>query len=665
MHIGQYFRYWFILHVAAFVLLPLQHVAQSTEADSLRVVISSPARDTGAINARIRLAHIYIRNRRLEDGKKLADEALKMAQDLKFTRGIFNAMMASASYYADKNEFVLADTMYRQIIAFAAKNGNTRGLMQVNNSMGLNYFNRGEYDLALEHHIRAWELAEKEKVHAYAAIYLSNMARIYSIYGDYDKAIQYTEKAIAYERAINGKKESIIIRLINLSNYYNEAGRYANGILHAQEGLRLNAAGSNNSTWDAYLRNNLGHAYLKSGKALLSIPEFERSANVFEELGDSALLAMSYANLAMARVETGDIAKAQENIGRSFRLQADSSLDPEYRRYRLDVAAAVNEKNGRPAEALRYYKAARTINDSINRKEQFDKVAELHRKFETRLKEDSIRFGRQELQQQRIINEQTAHISGQKSILLFVSLAMILALGITSTLVYINYRRKQEANRMLENKNIIIAQKNNENELLLAEIHHRVKNNLQVISSLLSLQGKSISDESARSAIEAGRMRVKSMELVHTMLYESSDFSFIEISCFTRKLVINLCDIYDIDPKRFRAELGFPPIKLDIDTALPIALILNETIVNSFKHSYGKTNDVFIITADLREKDSALHLLIADNGIGSPGQLPGSNNSFGFRLIQLLTRQLAGTFEITNANGLHYRFVFTDYKRID
>lgn len=644
--------------------MPFKISAQSKDMDSLRMIIAQELKDTNQVNSHIRLAQRLIKYRQLEEGLTQIQESIELSKKLDYEKGIINAYSTLASYHADKNNFQQADSIYQMVLYYAHNKNNQKAIMTTLNSIGLNHYNIGNYDQALDFHIQAYKMAELQKDFSAAAKYASNISRVYSIYDDYINAIKYIDLAIAFERKINGPLDNIIIRQINLSNYLIEDQKFERGIAILKEALNTNETVVKNEVWEAYIRNNLGQAYVKSGKTKEGVSEFLRAKIIFEELKDPFTTSMICTNLAHAYTQLKQHRQAAVFLKESFTWISDEDLDPDTKRYRSEVAAYVYENNGEYQLALQYYKNAQVFRDSIFRAEQFDKVAELREKFETGKKEDSLRYSQDELVQQRLVQRQLETNTMQKNWLLILSMILILVLSGAIIYAYGNAKRKKEANRILNEQNEIIRQKNAENELLLAEIHHRVKNNLQVISSLLSLQGKSIVDENAKSAVEAGKLRVKSMELVHTLLYEGSNFSYIEMHAFTGKLINNLAQVYGVTEGHFQQEINIPEIKLDVDSAMPIALLLNEVIVNSFKHSYLHSEKPFIISVDLKETNHKLFLRVSDNGKGSDVDQLKTSNSFGFKLIQLLTRQLNGEFEIFNEEGLVYGFQFNDYKRI-
>ncbi len=190
-----------------------------------------------------------------------------------------------------------------------------------------------------------------------------------------------------------------------------------------------------------------------------------------------------------------------------------------------------------------------------------------------------------------------------------------------------------------------------EKVVLLREIHHRVKNNLQVISSLLNLQSGYIEDEKSKEIFIESQNRIRSMALIHEKLYQSKDFRKIKFSDYINSLIKDLFRTYNIDPDRIKLKTDIKDIYFEIDTAILCGLIINELISNSFKHAFpnGGNGEVYISLT--QTKNYTYTLLVRDNGIGLPPDIDiHETETLGLQLISTLTEQLEGDIEL-NGNG--------------
>jgi PAS domain S-box-containing protein len=190
-----------------------------------------------------------------------------------------------------------------------------------------------------------------------------------------------------------------------------------------------------------------------------------------------------------------------------------------------------------------------------------------------------------------------------------------------------------------------------EKETLLKEIHHRVKNNLQVTSSLLRLQADHIKDESAKKALREGQGRIRSMALVHELLYRSKDLSRVNLGEYVRDLTRQLLRAYAVERKQIGIETKLMPVPLSIDVAIPCGLILNELISNAVRHAFpgGRQGKIHI---ELRAGEAFTELIVRDDGIGMPvGVDSRTSPTLGLRLIRTLAEQVEGELDVRSHGG--------------
>lgn len=200
-----------------------------------------------------------------------------------------------------------------------------------------------------------------------------------------------------------------------------------------------------------------------------------------------------------------------------------------------------------------------------------------------------------------------------------------------------------------------------EKELLLKEIHHRVKNNMQVISSLLRLQSRHIEDPKAYEMFMESHARVRSMALVHENLYKSDDLGKIDFSDYIKPLANGLYRLYGQDPQKVKLIMDVQHVSLSIDLAIPCGLIVNELVSNALKYGFPKEfKQSGWIKIVLRMKEKNIHLQVEDNGIGIPGSLDiKQTDSLGMHLVHMLVEdQLKGSVELKRGNSTCFSVQF-------
>lgn len=230
--------------------------------------------------------------------------------------------------------------------------------------------------------------------------------------------------------------------------------------------------------------------------------------------------------------------------------------------------------------------------------------------------------------------------------------ALLLLSGIS---ILVLYRKQKKKNR-------IIQKQATDLEVLMKEIHHRVKNNLQVVSSLLDLQSHSISDAQAHEAVKEGKNRVQSMALIHQNLYSEGNIKGIKLKEYVGNLLQTLCDSYNITNDKVKINVAIDDLNLDVDTMIPLGLVLNELVSNSFKYAFKeKQNGELNIT--LEEKADQLHLIVSDNGNGFPAGLDiKTGKSFGMKIIRAFAQKLKAKLDVYNNNGAVVEMHISKYK---
>jgi len=202
-----------------------------------------------------------------------------------------------------------------------------------------------------------------------------------------------------------------------------------------------------------------------------------------------------------------------------------------------------------------------------------------------------------------------------------------------------------------------------EKEVLLREIHHRVKNNLQVISSMLYIQSGYIKDKEAFEMFKETQNRIKSMALIHEELYQSKDLSKIDVAKYLQKLATDLINSYGIKQEDIKLKMAIHEVLLGVNTAVPCGLIINELVSNSLKHAFPNGKEGEIRVALRSDNANKFALIVSDNGVGFPKDLDFRNTeTLGLQLVTTLVKQLGGTIELDRSGGTEFKITFTGLK---
>ncbi|MDD1774233.1 MAG: response regulator [Methanobacterium sp.] len=218
---------------------------------------------------------------------------------------------------------------------------------------------------------------------------------------------------------------------------------------------------------------------------------------------------------------------------------------------------------------------------------------------------------------------------------------------------------KDELEELIESRNEL-AKALKEKEMLLKEIHHRVKNNLMIISSLLELQSYYIKDKADLDFFRESRTRADSMAIIHERLYQSTDLKNIDFGDYISSLASELLDVYAVAPERIKLKIDAANILLDINIAIPLGLITNELMTNSIKHAFpGDRKGT--ITLRIYKDGDIFTFILKDDGIGFPSNVDYKNtDSLGLELVNSLTNQIDGKLELNNEKGTEFKITFKE-----
>ena len=322
----------------------------------------------------------------------------------------------------------------------------------------------------------------------------------------------------------------------------------------------------------------------------------------------------------------------------------------------------VDSASGNYVSAIRQYEMHQKISDSVFNAAKDKQIAELQIRYNTEKKDQSISMLQMKSQKQAVELQQ---VNMQRDI----TIAGVVALVIIAGLAYNGYRNKQRSNTALRIKQIEINEQNTslqhllkEKEWLLKEVHHRVKNNLQIIISLLNTQTDFLDNPSALHAIQDSRERMQAIALIHQKLYQQEHSTLINMHSYIHELISYLVSSFN-NTGRIYFDLDIDEINLDVSQAVPLGLILNEAITNAVKYAFPQGGHGTVSVLLYREGTGDVLLKIADNGVGFPRNTDLSGKtSLGIQLMKLFAEQLEGSIRFQSKEGveisLHFRQQF-------
>ncbi len=555
------------------------------------------------------------------------------------TGELVQSLETVAQYYYDERPAGFVDSLLRYrglILTQARQHGDPQTIARARGNLGEELVEAGRFGEAQRELFAAIDYYESVNKREQLTSLYNCVSYLFSTMGDNDKGLFFAEKA--YKTGHDYPTFNTQIQALeHLSSSYRLVGNYP-AALRASDELLVTLDNFSDSTVssDYYIayrdRANLFYSQEKYGEATkaafegLKVPLDDH--DLFYRMELEALVGINLNRLGRY-AEAIDYLQPmiQHAIDRDDVVAIDDEL--------MELALAY-EMVGDAKSALGYYRLAWKIREG-----QFQgDLATMEDGLAVRYQTDEFR---EEVSRQNEIIAQQQRIqlltSGGVALLVFGLIGLFYGLW--------NNRRK----------NLLLENRNRENVLLLQEIHHRVKNNLEVVASLLELQSAGLTDAAARDAMQAGQSRVQSMGLLHQKLYQGSNLAAIEMRDYFHNLAAGLLETYE-EEDRIIVNLSMPPLELDVGTAVPLGLIVNELLTNAIKYAFGRSRAGTIEISLSGDKATGYRLCVRDDGAGKDFGRAAAGTGFGSRLVQLLARQLGGELTEMNDGGLRTELLF-------
>ncbi|HRH50522.1 MAG TPA: tetratricopeptide repeat protein [Panacibacter sp.] len=577
----------------------------------------------GEGNALKGLGHFYEKAGEKERSRKYFNEALPIAQKTGYAELQITTLIGLGSSYLIEGDHNKALEYYIQAATKATDAGNLNKLTEAYGNMSIVYKDIGEKEKAIEQNLKVLELCKTTKNKTIEGLQYDNMANCYNELGKYNEAMKYAQKSLATRQQINDPK-LICYSYITIAQVYKSKEDLPSALAYYNKGLAIG--------------EKIGHKVLV-GRTNIEIGDVLLRMNRPQEAKPHLLLAIK-------------------------KLDSTGSLKPQVTAYELLAEACF--RSNEPAKAYRYLQKHIAIKDSLTDDERNRELSRMEVQFETKEKEGQITS----LQKQSGL--QTALLQKNTQLNTWYVIGLIL-LCLLAFLFYNRSRLKQKNNQLLlaknkeiEEKSILIEKSLAEKETLLREIHHRVKNNLQIISSLLNIQSAHITDENVLSSIHEGQSRVQAMSLIHQNLYQSEHLNKVDIASYLQQLSDYLSDMFSGQNKLVNVTVSAANINFDLDTAIPLGLIVNELVSNAYKYAFDKNTAGNISITIKFISNTDYELQVRDNGKGlSNGFNPENTNSLGLKLVKILSRQLRGSFSMQSQEGAVAIVKFKDVRAAD
>jgi two-component sensor histidine kinase len=461
-----------------------------------------------------------------------------------------------------------------------------------------------------------------------------NLSTSYLYTDEPEKCIEYLDKVTETFREVQDYN-TLSYCYLSYIDAYSRIGEYQKALVAADSCL---AVVKNKVPREVFVEVR---AYSYKGNISIKTKDYPQALRDYQKAYELCVKAVGEERAAtwltevgLAYLKLGDYQKALRNL-----LAGIMAYDKKDVSYIIKPYQSISEcyaKLGDTENALIYLRKAEKVKDKVHE----EQIANLNNegviKYETNQKDEALAA------QELLISQKT---KTQNIILGASGLLALLLAGL-----FYSFKKNQKATT-------VISAKNAENELLLKEIHHRVKNNLELVKSLISLQSAQLEDSATKDAMIASQNRVQSMGIIHQKLYQGTNLGSIEMKDYFVNLGEGILDTFDADEK-VKIECAMDTLELDVDTAVPLGLIVNELLTNALKYAFPDKESGEITISLERKDDKILSLLVRDNGVGKVDGIKPKGTGFGTQLVSLLTQQLNGKMLEENKEGTIISFEF-------
>lgn len=657
-------HYWNSLFVVFLTFLFTSPLYSNGNLDSLELEINSIKNKSECLYEIEKKLPSYIRARDLEANKFLFDKGFELAIELKSDTSIAYLYLQRGTdeyfygnYIQSKDYFQQSIDVYADVLDGYKSKRVIINEANAYNNLGIICKKQGLYSRALMNYQIALSLRKSINDSIQIANTYLNIGNLHNTQRNIIKSKEY------YLKARN--------TYLNLGNNYGLASANHNlGLIHELLEEYEEALQSYKDSYQIYMRldrkktmgislNNIGNIYLILNKRDSVLPFLDSAFTIFSETQDTVGICNVYMNYGNYYSQVGDEQKAITYLNKSLAIARDQDL----KNKEVNTAIILSNHyrvNEDFKSAYKYLFMVDSLENEFKSDNDEERFQRLDDYYQDEAKNQNIAIKELELENSR----NTLKNNRIFTIILIVLLAIIISLLV---FLFVRFNTTNSIKLELEDTNKQLQQINKdyrltliskeEKEVLLQEIHHRVKNNLQIINSLLRFQAMKGNSETKELILEL-QTRITAMALLHEQLYMNDDFSKINVSDYIELLLSNLSSAY-ARSYSIKINQTIDVKSLDLDTLHPLGLLVNEIVSNSLKHAFNEDIESCEIYLKLYKEGNYCNLEVGDNGIGfDPKSLIKDSSNLGIELISSLINQLEGELIESESKGTHYHVKF-------
>lgn len=577
-------------------------------------------------------------------------KSLVLAKEIEDNKTILSVLNRTGVAYLNESSYDSADYFFQKTISQSFEFKDSSLLSGAYLNIGLVHNYQGQLVNAAENFIIALEIAEVLDDKKSAAYARNNFGYLLFEQEKYEQAIEVYDQCI--------EDGEILEDLLLLSDCYFMKAKIWSKLQDFEKAIDLCNQSINIDSQQNNVRgltnkySVLGEVYTQDNKLELAEMAFQTAIDYALSLEQNGqVLPECYLNLGSLEFAKHKYEKAGELLSKALLSAQENHL--------LDVMVESHlalSKNFAAMDkhvlAYQNHVTYSALRDSLIDEKKNKQINELETKY--KLTQRELEIARLDAENQ--LNKAKSRQNGQLLIATLIVVVLLLSL------VYMQFRVNKSAKknaaqiaeqkRLVEDKSIALERVLGLKETLLKEIHHRVKNNLQVISSLISLQASTIENKKAKSSLIESQNRIKTIALIHQKLYQTDDLSQIDFHSYISQLAHIIASTYKHKSAKVQLDVDAHDLVLEIDVAVPLGLIINELLTNALKYAFlGRAHGKLLL--QVTEENKQIILKVQDDGPGfDPEFDPKTSNSLGLKLVQLLVKQMRGKVQYNSEHGL-------------
>ena len=550
-------------------------------------------------------------------------DALEIYHFLQDTNSIANVTNDFGYYYYFFGDFEKSIPYYQQALVIDEAAGDTIAVIGRHYNISGAYSKLGQFVPAMEHLMQGLELAKKIKRAKSLAMINNSLGGIFRNMEQYDPAAYHYHQALSSARQIQDSLRASYT-LNNLGILHQELHNYDSAHYYYRLALDYKQAVADIRA-QANTLTSLGDLYLQQDSLQQALPYLLRAQRIFRQKQDTyrmAWVSNKLANLYLRQQKMDQARAVLDSVHRYLQEEMDARQE---RLIFLENEYQWHEADGNAATALNFHKQWAVLRDSLFNEDKL-KVQQIQAAYQL-----------QQEEQARLMAQQEARLAQAESRRqIVITIAVSLILGIIIGLSLLLYRQYLKIERL-----------SRKNALLVKELHHRVKNNLQVLSSMLRMQARRTKEKLAKDAMTESELRVQAMSLIHQRLYRAC-LSEVPMKSYLEELIQEIISCYGCTA---RLDMQIEDVVLDDRQAVPIGLIVNEVVSNACKYAFPDHPDPELKVTLVNKEANSYQLSLHDNGPGLELDEVRKRRTFGMELIMLQAEQIYAKAKFTNQQG--------------